>query len=230
LLQQFLHCVGPLEGNFDVFICHTGAQKDFAIQLRGTFERLGITTFVDKTELFPGAGNADAQMEEAVRRAHVGVAILSKAFLLKHAPMRKLKIIAQRDNLLPVLYDITYEQLDDLLPKSEILERLFPGDLLVTDFKEKVVCTTALLNVEDKQFSEVLCQRIAFAVIRRLVDKCPNLVLDEAERNFLDRMQRVLEKVVDGEKCLLDISKANVLEAKLMLSRVKARIALLCPC
>lgn len=159
-------------------------------------------------------------MVEALREAHVGVAILSRAFFQKKAPMRELKVIVEQDNLLPVLWDVTYEEMVDLCQGSQMLQD--------EGFKKKVVRTTAVLAVEEKTFRSILCQKVAFAALRGIASRCHiDKINSQAAYTYVGRLQRALHKVVKPNNFMPDISKRNVVEAIGMLQEVENTLAAL---
>ena len=103
---------------WDVFVCHAGPDKVFALLLCDELRPLGLRCFVDEDNLFVG-DNPLTIMEAAARSAHIAVVLLCEEFFQRKAPIRELRWFLDgckqnRNQVVPVFLGITVERCTEL--------------------------------------------------------------------------------------------------------------------
>ena len=128
ILQPRIGGISPVSRGFqkdnwtwDVFICHAGSDKPFALALS---KRLPaeLRCFVDESSLLVGDSVVE-HMEHAVKSAQIAVVLLSRAFFSREDPQRELRWVLDncldgRTTLVPVYLGITVEQCSELAKDS----------------------------------------------------------------------------------------------------------------
>lgn len=106
---------------WDVFVCHAGPDKPFALALK---KRLPaeLRCFVDKNSLLVG-DHAPLCMEDAVKSTQIAVVLLSRVFFCRVDPRKELGWILEdwadgRTTLMPVFLGVTVKQCSELAEKS----------------------------------------------------------------------------------------------------------------
>jgi hypothetical protein len=113
-------------------------------------------------------------MLKAVKEAPVGLAILSKHFPEKEWPIKELRIIVQQGTLLPVFYEVTYEEAKVLLQNSPQAQGWTPEEW--ARFTDQVLRTTALKNPVTSRDEGPFVQAIVFSAVRMFVEIARKLV------------------------------------------------------
>ena len=99
-----------------IFLCHSGAQKNFVRHLYGELHRVHQLAFFDadddslrKGEAFPH------QLFEAARQCHLAIVILSEDFFTRSKwPMLELNIfMEEKKKIFPSFYDLSVVNLRD---------------------------------------------------------------------------------------------------------------------
>ena len=76
--------------SWDVFICHPGEDKPFAILLHRRLQQLGLRSYLDKESLSAGSA-APHLLEAAVKSTQIAVVLLSEEFFVREWPQRELR-------------------------------------------------------------------------------------------------------------------------------------------
>ncbi|MBB5935429.1 TIR domain-containing protein [Streptomyces zagrosensis] len=106
----------------DVFLSYARLDgSEVAGQLRQELEDLGVTVWFDEVSIRPGKSQA-LQMDQGLRRAHAGVAVLTAVYLTgRFWTERELGALLHKSTLIPVLHKVTFE---DVAEYSGILPDL----------------------------------------------------------------------------------------------------------
>lgn len=176
---------------FDVFISHAGEDKRFAFRLQEEFKRVGLRAFVDQADLF-GGDSADDVMLTACREAPVGLALLSADSLRKEWPVEELKLIVAESTLLPVLYNMSYEDAKKALETSPQAGGVGPDQW--REFVRTVTRTTAEKNPSTGSDELPFVQLIVFAAVRLCVKLSPLVEKHSSNPAFALAFVQRLEK------------------------------------
>ena len=106
---------------WDVFVCHAGPDKPFALALAKRLPE-ELRCFVDKKSLLVGS-HATLCMEDAVKSTQIAVVLLCRAFFSRKDPIKELRWILdyqaeRRTTLLPVFLGVTVKQCSELARKA----------------------------------------------------------------------------------------------------------------
>jgi hypothetical protein len=190
-----------LSGDYDVFISHTGAQKDFANSLYNKINWLTLRPFYDSYSL-RGKLDNDKIMDNAAKNARVVVLLLSPEFVKKKWPLRELLIALDTGRYLPVWIGDSFDELkDELRMKPEVL-----ADLLQEDWSklvQKLEYATTIVKDRTKLTDELIDQ-ILFLIVERCYDICLQLLKQERYisqqlNNYNRRVLEALKKVCNKE-------------------------------
>jgi hypothetical protein len=114
----------PSKNRYDVFISHAVEDKlSIANELCLKLEAAGLKVWYSGKELKIG-DSLDATILDALSRSRYGVVIFSPSYIRKNWAMKEFyfllaREIRQHDVILPILYDIT---LDDLRAKGILMD------------------------------------------------------------------------------------------------------------
>ena len=102
------------QGGRDVFISHASKNLDVALDLKGGLEERGVSVWLAKKEVGPGA-NITPEIREAVETSLVFAPILSKDYFGRHKTWPLLEFgmyLARGDGMkaVPILYEMTYRE------------------------------------------------------------------------------------------------------------------------
>ncbi|MFD3519272.1 toll/interleukin-1 receptor domain-containing protein [Streptomyces sp. NPDC058653] len=93
--------------------------SEIASSLRDNLEGMGVSVWFDEVAIRPGKSLA-LQMDQGLRRAHAGVAVLTAAYLTgRFWTERELGVLLHKSTLIPVLHNVTFEdvaQYSGILP------------------------------------------------------------------------------------------------------------------
>ncbi|MEU1260764.1 toll/interleukin-1 receptor domain-containing protein [Streptomyces sp. NPDC054829] len=93
--------------------------SEIASDLRHNLEDMGVSVWFDEVAIRPGKSLA-LQMDQGLRRAHAGVAVLTAAYLTgRFWTERELGALLHKSTLIPVLHNVTFEdvaQYSGILP------------------------------------------------------------------------------------------------------------------
>ena len=106
---------------WDVFICHAGPDKLFALALSKRLRPL-LRCFVDESSLPPGA-HAPPTMKDAVDCCQIAIVLLSNEFFRRVAPKEELGWILEHWSddwvtVVPVYFGLTVEQCSELATEA----------------------------------------------------------------------------------------------------------------
>jgi hypothetical protein len=101
--------IAAVDWPYDVFISHAGTLKPLACELEEDLRTLGFKAFVDKTALHPG-DSADARMLQSAQTTPIGLALLSRDFVVRVWPLVELKLIVEAGMLLPVVVGMSHTE------------------------------------------------------------------------------------------------------------------------
>lgn len=216
---------------YDVFISHAGEDKVFAHRLRDGFNSVGLDAFVDQADLLGGA-DADTQMMGAVTKAPIGLALLSKEYLRKEWPLRELRLIVGEDTLLPVLYNISYEEAKKALVEGH--QETEGADLQQwSTLVKKVLRTTAVEDPYRSSDKLPFVELIVFTAVGLCVSKrCPRLI-EHFESNlhvtpcalkFIQRVQQA-SLSLSSSTSFLKLNGEQKLKAQEWSSKLNAYLA-----
>ena len=98
---------------WDVFVCHAGVDKPFAVALSKRLPA-NLRCFVDEKSLIVGK-HASMSMEDAIKSTQIAVVLLSRAFFSSEDPKKELQWILHnymegRTTLVPVFLGLTVEK------------------------------------------------------------------------------------------------------------------------
>jgi hypothetical protein len=107
---------------YDVFISHAYEDNNsFANELAFTLKEKGLKIFYSGFELNPGDGITES-LNLTLKTAIYGIVIISPVFLKKRWAMKELNVLLARKNehtrILPILHDITKDEIKEHLPLS----------------------------------------------------------------------------------------------------------------
>lgn len=112
----------PARKEFDVFISHANADKsDYVDELYLTLRKLGINIFYD-SEVLSWGDNWKQVILNGTEKSEFAIIVISENFFGREWTERELDEFLKRQNVngqkivLPLLYNITFEQLKDKYP------------------------------------------------------------------------------------------------------------------
>lgn len=176
---------------FDVFISHAGEDKTFAHRLKEAIEGVGLSAFVDQSDL-GGGDKGDLRILTAVQEAPVGLALLSKHFFQKEWPMRELNIIVGEGTLIPVLYNITRAEAEEEIRSSPQAQMHNPREW--ESFANLVKSTSALVNPSTSLDELPFVQSVVFSTVRHCVSIAgPKVALHCSNKAWAHRFVKRLE-------------------------------------
>ncbi|KAK9807503.1 hypothetical protein WJX72_001051 [[Myrmecia] bisecta] len=142
--------------------------------------------FLDQTDLYAG-DSADDVMLRCANSAPIGLAVYSKHFFCKEWPMRELRILVDREVLLPVLYgQLTHAEFIRHLQNSPLAK---PSQREWDRFTEQVRRTTYIMSTDLSQSARRLREQLCWNVVRVLATKVAPTLRDS--RNTYDFKARV---------------------------------------
>ncbi|MGW3422607.1 TIR domain-containing protein [Streptomyces phaeochromogenes] len=99
---------------YDVFLSYARIDgSEVASSLKGNLEDLGVSVWFDEVAIHPGKSMA-LQMDQGLRRAHAGVALLTAAYLAgRFWTERELGALLHKSTLIPVLHNVTFKDVAD---------------------------------------------------------------------------------------------------------------------
>jgi hypothetical protein len=116
--------------------------KPFAVEMESELKSLGLSAFVDKHALQPGARSTEVMMQ-AVAAAPIGLALFEAEFFTREWPMIELRAMMANQSLLPVLLgNISHEDLKRMIKESPFADKT---EIDWAEFAREVRLT--LLNV-----------------------------------------------------------------------------------
>ncbi len=122
-LVDRLHDAVPVDGReYDLFCSYARIDGSaVANELHNELEALGLRVWFDEVAIRPGKSMA-LQMDQGLRKARAGVVVLTPAYLTgRFWTERELGALLHKDTLIPVLHEVTF---DDLKEYSGILPDL----------------------------------------------------------------------------------------------------------
>lgn len=132
-------------------------------------------------------------MSSAVQQAPVGLVLMGSAFFSKPWPMKELQEIVGQETLLPVLYKLTYEEVERLLATSS--ESGVSTPAMWSDFVERVLRTTMVSDPSTLRSEAPFMQHIVFSAVRKLVkNTCPAMVARYHDPVWAERVFGKVEK------------------------------------
>jgi hypothetical protein len=187
----------------DVFISHTGAQKDLANSLDVALKQLKLRPFFDLDSLQGTMGN-DVIMDEAAQRAPVGVLLLSPEFFQRTWPLRELAIIMNNGRYLPVWTGKDFNDLKEFLKAKPDKSQL--SELEWSQLVHKLEYATTIIHGD--RFTAHLLDEVLFAIIQRSYQLCSafgnQVQYNSAQmQQYRDRVISALKKIGDREKHVL---------------------------
>jgi hypothetical protein len=105
-----------MTGGCDVFLSHSGRQKDFVEQLYVDLKRAGINVFFDKKSLVKGKEFPEHLRKEA-STCKIAVAVLSEDFFTASSwPMAEIitSVEAEKPIIYPLFYLVSSERIKDV--------------------------------------------------------------------------------------------------------------------
>jgi hypothetical protein len=99
---------------FDAFLSYARIDgSEVGGALRGELEILGVSVWFDEVAIVPGKSQA-RQMDQGLQRARAGIAVLTPAYLAgRFWTERELGALLHKDTLIPVLHNVTFEQVKE---------------------------------------------------------------------------------------------------------------------
>ena len=166
----------------------------------------------------------------AVRKAPIGLALLSKDYMRKAWPVKELRLIVGEDTLLPVLYNISYEE-----AKKELVEG--HQDMGGADLQQwstmvkKVLRTTAVEDPYRSSDKLPFVELIVFSAVGLCVSKtCPRLIEHFESKGVPRRASKFIQRVQQASLSLssstsfLKLSGEQKLRAQEWSSKLKEYI------
>lgn len=112
-LADRLHDALALRGerDYDAFLSYARIDgSDTGSELRDRLEALGVRVWFDEIAIVPGRSQA-LQMDQGLRKARCGIALLTPAYLTgRFWTERELGALLHKSTLIPVLHNVTFEQ------------------------------------------------------------------------------------------------------------------------
>jgi TIR domain-containing protein len=112
LADRVQHAVAHVDAReWDTFLSYARIDgATVADQLRRTLEELGVSVWFDAVAITPGRSQA-LQMDKGLQRARAGIALLTPAYLVgRFWTERELGALLHKETLIPVLHQVTFEQ------------------------------------------------------------------------------------------------------------------------
>jgi len=110
-----------MTGGCDVFLSHSGRQKDFVEQLYVDLKRAGINVFFDKKSLVKGKEFPEHLRKEA-STCKIAVAVLSEDFFTASSwPMAEIitSVEAEKPIIFPLFYLVSSQRIKDVKKREE---------------------------------------------------------------------------------------------------------------
>lgn len=128
---------------WDVFISHASEDKDaVAIPLRNALAELGVTVWLDKTELKLG-DSLRRKIDQGIRSSRFGIVVLSETFFGKGWTNHELdglvtRNVAGEQSLLPIWHDLSAEQVRGYSPSLADKVALSTGNASIEEMAEQI--------------------------------------------------------------------------------------------
>lgn len=99
---------------WDIFLSYARIDgSEAANALRSHLEEFGIRVWFDEIAIIPGKSQA-LQMDKGLQKARAGIVLLTPAYLVgRFWTERELGALLHKDMLIPVLHDVTFEQVSE---------------------------------------------------------------------------------------------------------------------
>eukprot|EP01018_Ginkgo_biloba_P006349 Gb_20880 [translate_table: standard] len=176
----------------DIFLSHSGFQKNFVEQLHKDLQRENMSSFFDKDkESLPKGREFPSLIFENARNCKVAVLVLSDEFLTSKWPMLELDTIVEAKNftnpdvkILPLFYKISAGTLRQKLGNNDFLPKwkAFQEKDSRIDWNKWYAAVKEMLKFNGIQFidkeGEVVYRENIVEHIRRLLP--PNLLYDDS--------------------------------------------------
>jgi hypothetical protein len=128
---------------WDVFISHASEDKDaVAVPLRNALVDLGISVWLDKTELTVG-DRLRRKIDQGIRSSRFGIVVLSERFFAKGWTNHELdglvtRTVAGEQTLLPIWHNLTGEQVRSYSPSLADKVALSTDAVSIEDMAEQI--------------------------------------------------------------------------------------------
>lgn len=128
---------------WDVFISHASEDKEaIAVPLRDALVALGISVWLDKTELTIG-DSLRRKIDQGIRASRFGIVVLSERFFAKGWTNHELdglvtRTVAGEQTLLPIWHNLTGDEVRDYSPSLADKVALSTGSMAVEEMAEQI--------------------------------------------------------------------------------------------
>lgn len=129
---------------WDVFLSHASEDKnDVAIPLRDALTALGVTVWLDKSEMRIGS-SLRRRIDEGIRSSRFGIAVLSTSFFKKGWTNQELdglvtkSIAGDQQSLLPIWHGVTHADVRKFSPTLADRVALSTDSLKIEDIAEQI--------------------------------------------------------------------------------------------
>lgn len=129
---------------WDVFLSHASEDKnDVAIPLRDALTALGVTVWLDKSEMRIGS-SLRRRIDEGIRSSRFGIAVLSTAFFKKGWTNQELdglvtkSIAGDHQSLLPIWHGVTHDDVRQFSPTLADRVALSTEELEIEAIAQKI--------------------------------------------------------------------------------------------
>lgn len=129
---------------WDVFLSHASEDKnDVAIPLRDALTALGITVWLDKSEMRIGS-SLRRRIDEGIRSSRFGIAVLSESFFKKGWTNQELdglvtkSIAGDQQSLLPIWHGVTHADVRKFSPTLADRVALSTDSFEIQDIAEQI--------------------------------------------------------------------------------------------
>lgn len=128
---------------WDVFISHASEDKEsVALPLRNALAELGVTVWLDKTELKLG-DSLRRKIDQGIRSSRFGIVVLSETFFAKGWTNHELdglvtRTVAGEQSLLPIWHDLSAEQVRGYSPSLADKVALSTSSASIEEMAEQI--------------------------------------------------------------------------------------------
>lgn len=128
---------------WDVFISHASEDKEsVALPLRNALAELGVTVWLDKTELKLG-DSLRRKIDQGIRSSRFGIVVLSETFFAKGWTNHELdglvtRTVAGEQSLLPIWHDLSADQVRGYSPSLADKVALSTGSASIEEMAEQI--------------------------------------------------------------------------------------------